>query len=218
MTTNQEMATAYAAQEEVIAALYGLDETDLAERLERCMLARRNRHYGDGWPWTCRSAACVWCRRPMIRGWWRGMRQWAADATASSLAIFPLAPSETLQYAARRLRRGLRDVRDRTARQRSSWRDVAFAGMAGADHTARVMIRHDGVNRDEVRDALRRRWAEVIVKSLAQEMPPHVMVAEDAAQLGRYRRGIEPLRVVVMPQRGLTSAISTIIEPIPVLV
>jgi len=28
----------------------------------------------------CRSAACVWCRRSMIRGWRNGMRQWSAAA------------------------------------------------------------------------------------------------------------------------------------------
>ena len=113
------MAMAYAAQQQVIAALYLIGEVDLADRLERCMTARRERRGGDGWPFTCRSAACVWCRRPMIRSWWNGMCQWSAEAT-SSLAIIPLHSSAGLPDAVRRLRRGLRDVRDRMARRRQS--------------------------------------------------------------------------------------------------
>jgi hypothetical protein len=80
------MAMMYAAQQQVIVALHSIDDPDLADRLERCLTVRRDRRGGDGWPFTCRSAACVWCRRPMIRSWWAGMHQWSA-ATASSLAV-----------------------------------------------------------------------------------------------------------------------------------
>ena len=81
MTTQREMAMAYTAQQQVIAALRSIGEVDLATRLEHCMTARRERHNGDGWPRTCRTAACVWCRRSMMHGWWAGMRDWSA-ATA----------------------------------------------------------------------------------------------------------------------------------------
>jgi hypothetical protein len=122
-------------------------------------IARRNtrllRHSGSGWPHICRSAACAWCRRPMIRGWWYGMCQWSASAT-TSLAIIPLHLSAGLPNAVRRLRRGLRDVRDRMARRRRLWRDVSLAGIAGGDHMALVMITHEGIDRREVLDALRR--------------------------------------------------------------
>src|ERR1700722_20303706 len=74
MTTDRQMAMMYAAQEEVIAALRGIDEPDLAGRRERRATVRRERRCGDGWPFTCRSAACVWCRSPMIRSWWNSMR------------------------------------------------------------------------------------------------------------------------------------------------
>ena len=40
MTTDHQMAKAYAAQEEVIVALTEIGETDLADRLERCMTVR----------------------------------------------------------------------------------------------------------------------------------------------------------------------------------
>jgi hypothetical protein len=64
------MTAMYAAHQELIAAQQAMGDFDLAERLDRCMTARRPRHYGDGWPFTCQSAACAWCRRAMIRSWW----------------------------------------------------------------------------------------------------------------------------------------------------
>jgi hypothetical protein len=120
MTTNRQMAMMHTAQQQVIVALRGLDETDLVDRLKRCMTARRERRGGDGRPFTCRSAACVWCRRPIIRGWWFGMCGWSA-ATSSSLAVIPVHPSADPPDAVRRLRRGLRDVR-------AEWHGAAIDG------------------------------------------------------------------------------------------
>ena len=217
MTTAHQMAMAYTAQQQVIVALRGIDEPDLAARLERCMTARRERRGGDGWPFTCRSAACVWCRRPMIRSWWNGMCRWSAEATTSSLAIIPMHSSAGLPDAVRRLRRGLRDVRDRMARRRKLWRDVCFAGMVGGDGKALVMVTHEGVDRHEVEDVLRRRWPDVVVKSLGAGGADRGDVAEDAADLGRCRRGVEPMRVVIMPQDYRQIA-APAVEPMPVVV
>ncbi len=217
MTTDHQMAMMYVAQQEVIAALYVIGEPNLADRLERCMTARRERRGGDGWPFTCRSAACVWCRRPLIRSWWHGMCRWSAEATTWSLAIIPMNSSAGLPDAVRRLRRGLRDVRDRTARCRNRWRDVCFAGMAGGDGTALVMITHEDVDRSDVVDVLRRRWPEVVVKELEQEVPTWAMTAADAADLGRCRRGVEPLRIVVMPQQH-RQIVAPVTEAMPILV
>jgi hypothetical protein len=217
MTTDHQMSMMYAAQQQVIVALHGIDETDLADRLQRCAAVRRERHYGDGWPFTCRSAACVWCRRPMIRCWWHGMCQWTAG-TASSLAIIPLHSSAGLQDAVRRLRRGLRDVRDRMARHSRRWRDVCCTGMAGGDGVALVMVSHEGIDRREVQDVLRRRWPDVVVKTLEQEQPVVAMSRDDAADLGRHRRGVEPLRVVIMPQQDRQPITSLVREPMPMIV
>ena len=52
MTTEREMEMAYIGQREVMAALRATGHTDLADRLHRCMTARRERHYSDG-------AACL---------------------------------------------------------------------------------------------------------------------------------------------------------------
>jgi hypothetical protein len=218
MTTNRQMAMMYAAQEEVIVALRSINEPDLAGRLEDCTTTRLARHSGSGWPRTCRFAACVWCRPPMIRSWWHGMCQWTAEATAWSLAIMPVPSSAGLPDAVRRLRRGLRDVRDRMARRRARWRDVCCTGMAGGDGTTLVLISHDGVDRREMLDVLRRRWPDVVVKELEQETPTVAMSPADAADLGRCRRGVEPLRIVVMPQQDQQTITSPVIEPMPVIV
>jgi hypothetical protein len=85
--------------------------------------------------------------------------------------------------------------------------------MAGGDHTVMVMITHDGVDRHEVEAVLRRRWPEVVVKTLEQEQPTVAMTAEDAADLGRHHRGVEPLRIVVMPQHDRHPITSPVIEP-----
>jgi hypothetical protein len=200
MTRDHQMATMYAAQRQVIITLRAIDETDLADRLDRCMTARHERHGGDGWPFTCRSAACVWCRPSLMRGWWNGMCQWSAEAAISSLAIIAVHSPEGLHNAVLRLRRGLRDVRDRMARHRQPWRDVGFAGMTGGDGTALVLVTHEGVDRREVQDVLRRQWPDVVVKSLEQEQPVVAMLPGDAADLGRHRRGVEALRIVILPQ------------------
>jgi hypothetical protein len=218
MTTQRQMTQAYVAQEQVIAALCAIDETDLASRLELCATVRRNRHGGDGWPRTCRCAACVWCRPPLIRGWWLGMCQWAAKATTSSLAIIPIDSSARLPVVVRRLRRGLRDVRDRQARHRRRWRAVGFAGMTSGNGTALVLVAHEGVDRREILDVLGRRWPTIAVKNLEQEQPAVAMTAGDAADLGWCRRGTEPLRIIILPQHDPKPIIAAIIEPMPVIV
>jgi hypothetical protein len=93
------------------------------------------------------------------------------------------------------------------------WREVSFAGMAGGDGTALVMVTHEGVDRHEVEDALRRRWSDLVMKELEQEAPTVAMSPGDAADLGRCRRGVEPLRIVVMPEHDRQIA-----APMPVLV
>jgi hypothetical protein len=220
MTTQHEMELSYANQRDVIAILYEIGDSDLADRLQRCMTARQQRHYGDGWPYSCRSPACFWCRRAMIRGWWEGIRYWSEAATTLSLAIIHTRSPIGLPDAARRLRRGLRDVRDRAARRFRRWGTVSFAGLIGGDHRALVLMSHDGVARRELHDVLCRRWPEVVLKDLAQEEPAWTMTPDDAADLGTRRRGVEPLRILVMPQKisRVTVAPLREIGPMPVLV
>jgi hypothetical protein len=88
----------------------------------------------------------------------------------------------------------------------------------GGDHKALVLIAHQGIDRREVQDVLRGRWPSVVLKEPEQEEPTWVMTAYDAADLGSRRRGVEPLRVLVMPQKITRVTIAPIIEPLPVLV
>jgi hypothetical protein len=136
----------------------------------------------------------------------------------SSLAVITMAPPAGLFDAAIRLRRGLRDVRDRTARRWKRWRSVSYAGLIGGDHRALVLIAHQGIDRREVLEVLRGRWPNAVVKDLVQEEPVWEMTAYDAADLGSRRRGAEPLRVLVMPQKITRVTVAPIIEPLPVLV
>jgi hypothetical protein len=75
------------------------------------------------------------------------------------------------------------------------------------------MILHQGIDRREVLDMLCRRWSDVVLKDLQQEEPTWTMSADDAADLGHRRSGVEPLRIVVMPQQAprVTAA------PVPVV-
>ena len=214
------MEMAYADQQQVIAILNEIGDPDLADRLERCMTARQQRHYGDGWPYSCRSSACFWCRRAMVRGWWSGMRYWSEAATTATLAIISIRSPAGLPDAARRLRRGLRDVRDRSARCFRRWRTVSFAGMIGGDHRALVLISHAGVDRRELLDVLSRRWPEVVLKNLEQEELTWAMTPDEAAELGLHRRGVEPLRILVMPQKisRVVVAPAAVIEPMPMVI
>lgn len=72
-------------------------------------------------------------------------------------------------------------------------REVSFAGMAGDDHVALMLVSHQDIDRREVENVLRR---------LFPEEPTVAMLAGDAADFRRCRRGLEPLRVVILPQQG----------------
>ena len=78
---------------------------------------------------------------------------------------------------------------------------MSFAGLMGGDHKALVMVAHQGIDRREVLEVLRGRWPDLLVKDLAGEEPTWTMTAGDAADLGSRRRGVEPLRVLVLPQK-----------------
>ncbi len=80
------------------------------------------------------------------------------------------------------------------------------------------MVCHQTIDRAEVADVLRRRWPGLAVRNLADEQPLVAMSARDAAELGRCRRGIEPLRVVVLPQRVSPMATTPVLDAMPVCV
>jgi hypothetical protein len=74
--------------------------------------------------------------------------------------------------------------------------------MAGLTDRGRllILIQHSGIGRTEVWSVLERRYPEVGLCDPDDIEPSALMSAEDAASLARRRRGVEPLRVVIMPQ------------------
>ena len=83
---------------------------------------------------------------------------------------------------------------------------------------ALVLISREGLDRRGVEDVLLRRWPDFLMKEFEQEAPIVAMSSGDAADLGRCRRGVEPLRIVILPQQDRQAITLTIIEPIPVIV
>ena len=192
------LADADVHQVQVIAKLVVDGDAGIAARIACCQQERQNRR--AGWPWRCRSAGCWGCRRTLMRNWWRGMLAWP-DQPWTSLAVIPL-PADPL-CGIRRLRKGLRDIRDRAARQDQQWARVTMAGLL-SERTAMILIQHAAVDRAEVWWALAARWAEVVLVDVADAQPSWQMTATDAAALARCRRGIEPIRIVVMPQANVS--------------
>jgi hypothetical protein len=144
-------------QSQVISALIESGHHEIARRLARCQHERRHRQ--PGWPWRCRSPGCWACRRTLMRRWWRGFRLWFGDTDVSLMQI-PI--SGDLISITRRLRKGLRDVRDRTGRHNRRWAGVAMAGLADGDH-ALIQVKHPGFNRAEVWARFERRWPGIVI-------------------------------------------------------
>jgi hypothetical protein len=91
----------------------------------------------------------------------------------------------------------------KSPQQNAKPRSTASVNRRGRrDDTALVMITHEGVDWHEVEAVLRRRWPEVVVEELEQETPSVAMLSADAADLGRCRRGVEPLRIRGHAQEG----------------
>lgn len=123
------------------------------------------------------------------------MLQWAGDS--NMLAVHLRLDGVG---AAPLLRRALRDVRDRAARSDERWRTVAIAGMLSANGEAVALVIHPDLRRSEVERSLRRRWADA-----AFPPPPgdrdFLSSVDEAVFLARARRGVEPLRVLILAQR-----------------
>lgn len=215
-------------QREIVAALREADDGHIADRLLRCTEIRLSRRRIDGWPEVCGSAGCRWCGPTLARRWWRGVERWAAlDGFQASLVVLSLdrQPGGLRAYTAR-LRRALRDARDRAARRDRRWRGVALAGMATGNRDLLVLVRHAGIPRAEVADVIRRRWPGVVIGDVGSVSPSWMFTIEDAAEVARTRRGVEPLRVVVLaqrasdvsaPQQTVGQEVQMPVEPMPIV-
>jgi hypothetical protein len=130
------------------------------------------------------------------------MLLWAGEGSARvSVAILPLHHQPgVLRTAVLRLRRALRDIRDRMARRDHRWHAVAGAGMALGSGTAMLLVRHPGIGEAEIVKVLRRHWPDAQVTDITTAFPIWNLGIEDAVELARAKRGVEPLRIVVMGQ------------------
>jgi hypothetical protein len=96
--------------------------------------------------------------------------------------------------------------------------------MAKGDGTAMVLIRHQGIDRPEIVEVLRRHWLNAQVTGITKASPVWDFGIDDAVELARARRGVEPLRIVVMGQGRdadldllMVTARSGAVEPMPAL-
>lgn len=179
----------------MIAHLVESGHDGIAERLRRCQHERQHRQPRQ-YPWRCRSPGCWACRRTLARRWWQAFDAWITGPE-TSLVIIQLAGDPI--NATRKLRKSLRDVRDRAGRQDHRWRVVAMAGLADGNRGL-ILAQHPGIDRASFWVMLERRWPNVVLADLGSVEPASALAARDAAALARCRRGIEPVRVIVLPQ------------------
>jgi hypothetical protein len=132
-----------------------------------------------------------------MRRWWRGFQQWVGNERDVSLAVLPI--DGDLLAGTHRLRKGLRDVRDRMARHDERWCYVALAGLV-ANRVAVVMIKHPGIDRAAVWWSMAGRWPQIVLTNIDDLELSSAMLVEDAATLAVCQRGIQPLRIVVLEQ------------------
>lgn len=206
-----------ATQEAIMQVLGNMGHERLVMRLMACTKAHTARSR-RAWPWRCRSAGCAWCGPPSAQRWWRGLSAWAATVPSSTLRLKAFG-ADPLPVRARRLRRALRDLRDRRAHRDARWREVAFAGMI-ADDGLHLLVRHGRLTHDTFVQALGRRFPAMT--DVASSPPNFAFGADDAAALAVARRGVESLRVVIMPQRVRDGSplgdVMLDVEPLPFVI
>jgi hypothetical protein len=149
-----------------------------------------------------------------MRRWWRGLQIWLAGSKIS-LALIPI--NGDLIGFTRRLRKGLRDVRDRSARRDYRWQSVAMAGLADGDR-ALILIRHSGMDRAEVWARFERRWPGIVLCNPGKFEPSSRMTVKDATSIAERRRGIEPIRIIIVPQIAATPPAGRDDLPMPMIV
>jgi hypothetical protein len=198
-------------QAAVISILVMIGRHDIAARIARCQQERQHRQPAQ-YPWRCGSAGCWQCRRTAMYRWWRRFRVWRGDVQDTSLAVLTI--NGDLIAGTRRLRKGMRDIRDRMTRDDPRWASVAMAGLVG-DRVAVTLVKHPGLARADVWWALAGRWPDIVLTEIDNATPSNAMLADDAVSLALCRRGIEPVRIIVLEQ--VTASHDPWGEPMPMV-
>jgi len=198
---------------EVVRALYASGPEVVAERIARCAAQRRHRVPGRR-PWTCRGIGCPWCGRGLVQRWWYGLRAWvSAGDGPTTLIQVPLA-GDDVRPVVRYFRRALRDTRDRAGRRDRRWREVEFGGLYDG-LSVTMCVRHPGVDLGDLLRVVLRRWPGAgSVDDCVIGFPLALHI-----DLARFRRGIEPCRVVVAAQ-GVRVPVLVVddLPPLPVVI
>jgi hypothetical protein len=150
----------------------------------------------------------------LVRKWWQAFGGWLTGPEIS-LAIIPL-PGNPIR-AIRKLRKGLRDVRDRAARRDHRWGAVGMAGLLMDGDRALLLVQHHGIGRPLLWSVLERRWPNVLLTDPGSIEPTSAMPVGDAAALACRRRGLEPIRIIVLPQVIAMTLQADWDEPMPML-
>lgn len=203
-TTSKEIE-----QARIIARAFASGEWWLAERLAQCQGARLWRTPSGRY--QCRSAACHACRRAAITRWWRAIvSAWAGNhSTAIELSALSWAAEGA---PAAQLRRRLRDWRDGLARLDPRFASVGIAGFQMADR-AMLLVQHSGVERGALLNAVAPKWCAQVIS--VDGVFDTTLDETFALRVGRLRRGVEPMRAFVMPQRASFFSQQRDEEPMP---
>lgn len=78
-----------------------------------------------------------------------------------------------------------------------------------------MVVDRGAVDEAEFSWQIRRKWADATVTVLTDEYPSASMTITDAVELASLRRGAEPLRLLVLPQRDASVRRKRVIEPMP---
>ncbi|MBL6454532.1 hypothetical protein JMJ55_04295 [Belnapia sp. T6] len=79
------------------------------------------------------------------------------------------------------------------------WRSMALAGMATGDSELLLLVRHAEIDRAEVFDVFERRWPDMTLSAVGSISLTWNLTIEDAVEIAHAKRGVEPLRTVVLP-------------------
>lgn len=189
-STRAELILREERQAEIVAKLIGLGAEDVAARVLHCWC---DRLFGDSnqHRYRCRSVSCLFCRnKASLSAWFRAYSRWSCERGTRS--YFSLAFDDCLSELPA-LAKGLRNLRDRLARERSwLFADLAFAGLTDG-RAIHVIVSHPKLSREQVRERLRTLWPGVILGDVPAA-PVFAMSPRSLAQIGSLRRGLQPLR------------------------
>jgi hypothetical protein len=94
--------------------------------------------------------------------------------------------------------------------------------MTQGDGKAILLVRHTGIGQAEIVEVLRMHWPDAQVTDITTVFPVWNLGIDDAVELARAKRGVEPLRIVVMSQGCdanfdllMVTARSGTMEPMP---